>query len=330
MKKLLLFLCLISFAVYSKPMLKTTIEGDFNIKQVNSFVLYLVGSMEMVFSFDYSMNIKNIKTENADPKKKEIKKETDEFIFVLPIPNPLKKWEASNQGIFTDLFNATLPEGMPDTTKKDTKSAKTTKKAQPVVSKNANKIIIKDVFKTEEIGQKAFDEINKHLKENNYAELNQEEYVYYIDRNWSFIIIKYGMTNGMIPKEATIEPIYLSLDTDMVAFPLRIFKDTGKVNFDVYVLSQFDLDLSDLSKFYLTTTEIENPKQTQQNRMTIITELGENVVKFYDKIAQNNEVFKDMERTTLKMFHFYGKDINSGEKSISSWSKSNDFNLNNK
>ncbi|MBN2694320.1 DUF2330 domain-containing protein [bacterium] len=314
MKKIVLLAILFSSIIMAKPLLKNGYDYKSTIEKNNAFILYLVGSMEMVFGFDYQLEIKN---------KEKNMKTTDEFYFLLPIPNPLKNWSKSEQEIFNNLEKATKPEGMSDSkTDKNSKKNSSKKVVKPVIKYGAK---VQDVFKSEFIGQKAFDDVNKFLKEKNYPEASFDDYKYYIDRKWSFIVIQYKAEKNAILAKGTVEPIYLSLDADMVSFALRVFKGSENFKTSVYILSQFDLDLSDLTKISLTTVELENPKLSQQNRVTIITELGDSVISFYDKIAQENEIFKDMENNNLRLYHIYGKDLD-----LSKWDSSSDLSLNNK
>ncbi len=317
MRKIVFLFILFSFILNAKPILKNGFEYSSTVDKNNSFILYLVGSMEMVFGFDYQLDIKN--------KEKNLKT-TEEFYLLLPIPNPLKSWTKSEQDVFNNLEKATKPEGMvePEATKNSKKiTPKTIQKPKVVPIKYGAKVA--DVYKSEFIGQKAFDDVNKFLKEKNYSEAAFDDYKYYIDRKWSFVVIQYKAEKGAVATKGTVEPIHLSLDADMVSFAMRIFKGSDKFKTSVYILSQFDLDLSDLTKISLTTVELENPKQSQQNRVTIITELGDAVVRFYDKIAQENEIFKDMENNNLRLYHIYGKDLD-----LSKWDSNSDLYLNNK
>jgi hypothetical protein len=205
------------------------------------------------------------------------------------------------------------------------------KKAIPQKMKSINNkfnVVIQDVFKPAQLGKKAFDEVNEYLKKNSYAELSYNDYKYYTDRSWSFVVVKYVTKKGSIAKKGSVEPIYLSLEADSAAFPLRIFKNSEKLKTNVYVLSSFDLDLTGVKTYGLNTIEQEDNELSQRNRLTIITELGDSVVNFYDNISKKNEVFKDMENNNLRLFHVYG--VLNDKNKISSWDNSTDFLLENK
>ena len=317
MKFLLVSLFLIfTSSLYSKVLLKDNYEYDFKIKDLKVFELYIVGNMELVVGFDYELKIKK------NNLSKKAKKKTDEFLFVLPVPNTITAWKTEKNTIFKNLYNASLPEKMPNVKKKK----KLPKKMRRI--KNRFKVVVQDVFKPAQLGQKAFNEVNEYLKKNKYPELSIADYKYYIDRDWSFVIVKYVTKKGSIAKKGAVQPVYLSLEASNVAFPLRNFKENKKLNTNIYVLSSFDLELKTLKDYGLNTIEQLDSELSQRNRLTIITEIGDSVVNFYDAIAEKNEVFKDMENSNLRLFHIYGK-INDKNK-ISSWDKSTDFMLENK
>ena len=272
--------------------------------------------MELVVGFDYDLKIKK------NNKSKKAKKRTDEFLFVLPVPNTITSWKTEKNTIFKDLYNSSLPEKMPNVKKKK----KLPKKMRRINNRFA--VVVQDVFKPAQLGKKAFEEVNEYLKKNGYNELNYTDYKYYTDRSWSFIVVKYVTKRGFIPKKGTVQPIYVSLEADSAAFPLRIFKDSPKLKTDIYILSSFDLELKDLKNYGLTTIEQQDNELSQSNRLTIITELGDSVVNFYDRISEKNEIFKDMENNNLRLFHIYG--VLNDKNKISSWDSSTDFILENK
>ena len=318
MKIFVLSILLIFFTtgIFGKALLKNNFEYDFKTKNLKVFELYIVGNMELVVGFDYELKIKK------NNKSKKAKKRTDEFMFVLPVPNTITSWKTEKNTLFKDLYNSTLPEKMPNVKKKK----KLPKRMRRI--NNRFKVVVQDVFKPAQLGKKAFDEVNEYLKKNGYNELSFNEYKYYIDRSWSFVVIKYVTKKGYIAKKGSVQPIYLSLEADSAAFPLRIFKDSPKLKTDIYVLSSFDLELKDVKNYGLKTIEQVDNELSQSNRLTIITELGDSVVNFYDRISSKNEDFKDMENNNLRLFHVYG--VLNDKNKISSWDASTDFLLENK
>ena len=313
---ILSILLIFTTGIFAKPLLKSNFEYDFKTKNLKVFELYIVGNMELVVGFDYELKIKK------NNKSKKAKKRTDEFMFVLPVPNTITAWKTQKNTIFKDLYNSTLPEKMPNVKKKK----KLPKKMRRINNRFA--VVVQEVFKPAQLGKKAFDEVNEYLTKNNYNELKYNDYKYYIDRSWSFVVVKYVTKRGFVPKKGTVQPVYLSLEADSAAFPLRIFKNHPKLKTDIYILSSFDLELKDLKNYGLTTIEQEDNELSQSNRLTIITELGDSVVNFYDRISEKNEVFKDMENNNLRLFHIYG--ILNDKNQISSWDDSTDFLLENK
>ncbi len=321
MKSLLTLLILslvVTFSLSANPlMLKKNFEYDATVKNVNAFELFIVGNMELVISLDYELKI----TKNNESKK--AKKKTDELMVVLPIPNNIVKWKTTNNTLFKDLYNSTLP-----IKKKVVKKRKKLPKPLRRVN-NKFKVIVQEIFKTDKLGQKAFNALNEHLKKNGYNELQFSDYKYYIDRDWTFIAVKYVVKKGSIPKKGNLQPIYLSLEAANVAFPLRAFKEYKNFNFNFYILSNFNMDLKDIKKFKLSTVDMDDNDLEQKNRITILTELGGSVIDFYDAISETNEIFKDMETTTLNMFHIYGKGLNKGKNTLT-FSPSDDLMLDNK
>jgi len=316
--KTFIILLLLAFtsSTYGKILLKKNFEYDYKVKDLKVFELYIVGNMEMVTSFDYELNIKK----NSESKK--AKKRTDEFMLVLPVPNTITAWKTEKNTLFKDLYNSSLPEKMPNIKKKK-KLAKKMKRIN-----NKFSVVVQNVFKPAQLGKKGFNEVNEYLSKNKYPELSMSDYKYYIDRTWSFVVVKYVAKKGFVAKKGSIQPVYLSLEADTTAFPLRIFKDIKNLKTNIYVLSSFDLDLKDLKSYGLTTIEQTDNELSQKNRLTIITELGDSVVNFYDRISEKNEVFKDMENNNLRLFSIYGT-LNDKNK-ISSWDGSTDFMLENK
>ena len=313
---IVLLLLAFTSSIYGKILLKNNFEYDYKLQNLNVFELYIVGNMEMVTSFDYELNIKK----NNESKK--AKKKTDEFMLVLPVPNTITAWKTENNTLFKDLYNSSLPEKMPNIKKKK----KLPKKMKRISNKFS--VVVQSVFKPAQLGKKGFDEVNEFLNKNKYPELTMSDYKYYIDRTWSFVVVKYVAKKGSVAKKGKVQPVYLSLEADTTAFPLRIFKGIKNLKTNIYVLSSFDLDLKGLKSYGLTTIEQKDAELSQKNRLTIITELGDSVVNFYDRISEKNEIFKDMENNNLRLFHVYGT-LND-KNQISSWDASTDFMLENK
>ncbi len=335
-----MFIILISFSLSAHSLLvKKDFKNKVNIKNVNVFELFIVGNMQLVVDMDYDIDVKIDKKEDktkkedkANKKKLKIKKlkkvkkkkgkklvNLDELLLVLPVPNTINSYKNKNNVLFTDLYNSSLP-----TKKKNVKKKKVLRKKRKHTKKDI--LVIQEVYQNKEFGIKSFKKLNEYLSKNKYNELDEKDYKYYIDRDWNFIAIKYvNKGKDKIFKTASLEPIHLSLEAANVVFPMRTLKENENFSFNFYILSNFKMDLKNISKFSLKTVETEDKELEQKNRLTILTELGDSVVDFYDAISSKNEIFKDMETNTLNLYHIYSDNI----KKIN-FSKSDELLLDNK